>query len=413
MNILIKLSGSIACYKTCDLISRLVKAGHQVQTVTTQSAEKFIGTATLEGLTGRQNLSNLWKTGDQMAHIRLPEWADVTLLCPATANTINKLANGIGDDLLTTLFQAHEFPKPYYIAPAMNPRMLSHPATEASLEKLKSWGIQILPTGEGRLACGDFGYGKLLEIDEIFNVITGNQPFQPESGRSFRLLITSGGTEEPIDSVRVLTNLSSGKTGAYLADYFARMGHDITLLHSHRAVTPSWRGIRTQTFRTVGDLENSLKLTLAAQPFDGIIHLAAVSDFSLSGTEPEEPGGTELTKLDSDAPVDIVLTPTRKLLPHLKGWATASSAEPFVVGFKLTDTLTEDMEGNPALAMIQSDRVDAVVHNARTSIDAESDSHPCMIYFPNGEKRPTETKLQMAETLEALLKNAISASVSV
>ncbi len=400
MNILFQLSGSIACYKACEVISRLLKAGHTVQTATTRNAEKFVGAATLEGLTGRRNLSDLWQTGDQMSHIRLPEWADAVVLCPASANTINKLAHGLADDLVSTLFQAHDFTKPYYVAPAMNPRMLSHPATEAGLKRLESWGVRILPTGEGRLACGDFGFGKLLEPEEIFKVITEAKP-APSTGVGLKILVTAGGTEEPIDSVRVLTNLSSGKTGAALADVFARHGADVTLLRSYRAAEPAWKSIRQRTFRTVDDLDALLREELATSPHDAVIHLAAVSDFRLASAKqaghPADPSG--LIKLDSDVPLELSLVPGPKLLPQLKAWATASPTPPVIVGFKLTDALDPDNAANPARAMIRSDAVDAVVHNARDAIDASGTEHRSHLYFSNRDPIETGTKGELAAAL--------------
>ncbi len=391
MNILFKISGSIACYKACEVISRLLKVGHEVQTVTTAGAEKFIAPGTLEGLTGKPNFSDLWRTGDQMAHIRLPEWADLVILCPATANTLNKFAAGIGDDLPSTLFLAHDFSKPYLIAPAMNPRMMRHPATCESLRTLAGWGATILPTGEGRLACGDFGHGKLLEPEEIVRWIESSRE-PPISGPS--ILITAGGTEEPIDSVRVLTNRSSGKTGAYLADALTRFGAQVTLLRAHHAATPHSSTVRQETFRTVDDLRSSLESALAGGNFDCVIHAAAVSDFKV-----ETPGGTPPTgKLRGDTPLDLHLLPAPKLLPKIKSWALGTPP-PLVVGFKLTDHLDNPADSDPARSLLQDPAVDVVVHNARDSIDASTVAHPCRILLPHGEIRRTRTKEELAQTL--------------
>lgn len=393
MNILFKLSGSIACYKACDAISRLVRAGHQVQTVTTAGAEKFIAAGTLEGLTGRPNLGDLWKTGDQMAHIRLPEWADLVILCPATANTLNKFAAGLGDDLPSTLFLAHDFAKPYLIAPAMNPRMREHPATRKSLVTLEDWGVTILPSGEGRLACGDIGLGKLLEPEQIVQSI--------ESARSSRfsgprILITAGGTEEPIDSVRVLTNRSSGKTGAYLADALARLGARVTLLRAQHAVAPDNPFVRQESFRTPEDLRASLQRSLAEGRFDCVIHAAAVGDFKVKST-PE--------KLRGDRPLDLRLEPAPKLLPLIKGWAPRSHPV-LVIGFKLTDQLEIPVDADPARKLFENPAVDAVVHNAREAIDASTEAHPCRIFLPDGNLRHTQTKKELAETLWELARAA-------
>ena len=173
-NILFHLTGSIACYKACILISRLVQHGFDVQTVLTQNALHFIGASTLEGLTRRSPLSDTYERGRNMDHIHLSKWADLALVCPATASSINRLAVGSGDDLLTALFLSYDLKsKPYWVAPAMNQQMYHHPATQSSLERLKSWGVRVLPTETGHQACGDFGEGRLLNPDQVFEHIVG------------------------------------------------------------------------------------------------------------------------------------------------------------------------------------------------------------------------------------------------
>jgi phosphopantothenoylcysteine decarboxylase len=166
--ILFMLTGSIACFKACELISRLVKQGCAVQTVASAGALRFVGAATLEGLTGRPPFTDLYETGRTMDHIRLARWADVALLCPTTANTINRLAAGIAEDPIGALFLAWEIKaKPFLVAPAMNATMWDHPATREARERLVSFGARLLPVGDGRLACGEAGEGRLLEVSEI------------------------------------------------------------------------------------------------------------------------------------------------------------------------------------------------------------------------------------------------------
>jgi len=194
--ILFKITGSIAAYKSAYLISKLVQNGFEVKVVATDYALKFIGKATLEGLTGNKVFTDSFEEGEMMSHINLNKWADLTIICPATANTINKLAVGIADNLLTSLFLAHDRTKPYLIAPAMNTLMYEHPATQASLKKLKEWGAQILPTSEGYLACGDTGKGKLLEPDVIYEyILSALKKNETHEKRKLKILITSGGTK--------------------------------------------------------------------------------------------------------------------------------------------------------------------------------------------------------------------------
>jgi phosphopantothenoylcysteine decarboxylase/phosphopantothenate--cysteine ligase len=167
-NILLCLSGSISAYKACTVASRLTQAGVTVQTAATDAALRFVGAATLEGLSGRPVFSNLWEEGRAMDHIALAREADLALLCPATANTINRLAAGLADDPVGALFLAWELDrKPWWIAPAMNHRMWKHPSTTASLEKLRGWGLRVLDPVEGPQACGEVGPGRLADPEHI------------------------------------------------------------------------------------------------------------------------------------------------------------------------------------------------------------------------------------------------------
>lgn len=166
--ILFQLSGSIACYKACHLISRLAQEGHEVRVACSANALKFVGVATLEGLSGSPVFTDAYESGRTLDHIYLAKWADMALLCPATANTINRMASGLAEDVLGSLFLAWDLSKPYFVAPAMNQEMFRHPATQASMSKLKEWGVKVLETDTGHQACGDFGPGRLLDPDLIY-----------------------------------------------------------------------------------------------------------------------------------------------------------------------------------------------------------------------------------------------------
>ncbi|MCK4542939.1 MAG: flavoprotein [Spirochaetales bacterium] len=176
MNVVVQLTGSIACYKAGTLISGLVKKGWEVQTVATPSALKFIGNATLEGLTDKPVLTDMFARGDGKIHISLAKWADLFVLYPATANTINTLAAGFAGELIGALFLANNFQKPYWIAPAMNVHMLEHPATRRSLEQLKEWGCYLFQTEEGILACKDYGKGRLIAPEKVLDKILEEFP---------------------------------------------------------------------------------------------------------------------------------------------------------------------------------------------------------------------------------------------
>ena len=171
-HILFLLSGSVACFKACEVISALVAQGHEVQTAVTPQALQFIGEATLQGLTRRPVYKDMFAARQSgTEHISLATWADVTVLCPATANILGKMAAGIGDDCVSTLFLAHQFPKPFLVAPAMNTAMYQHPATQATIAKLQTWKVQFIACETGRLACGTQGEGRLAAPATILEAI--------------------------------------------------------------------------------------------------------------------------------------------------------------------------------------------------------------------------------------------------
>lgn len=170
--IVLIVSGSIAAFKAATLASRLVQDGHEVQTVLSAGGARFVGAATFEGITGKPVLGDLWEHGRAMDHIDLVDWAELLLVYPASANTITRLRAGIADDLTGCLFLANNFRKPWWIAPAMNSHMFGHPAVTDALGVLEGWGCRILPTDEGRMACGTTGAGRLLEPEAVEKLIS-------------------------------------------------------------------------------------------------------------------------------------------------------------------------------------------------------------------------------------------------
>lgn len=171
MNVLFQVSGSIACYKAAHVVSRLSQAGHDVRVAVTPSALAFVGAATFEGLSGNPVVSSTFEPGRWMEHIELPRWADLTLLCPATANRLNKMAAGVADDLLGNLFLTHDFAKPFLVAPAMNTRMWHHPTTQASVDRLVAMGLELVSPDAGALACREVGDGRLADPDGIVALV--------------------------------------------------------------------------------------------------------------------------------------------------------------------------------------------------------------------------------------------------
>lgn len=377
--VLFLMSGSIASYKACQVLSRLKQLGHDVEVVASQWALKFVGEATIEGLTGRPVHQSMFGSGAHMSHIHLVRWADVVIVCPATANTIGKLAHGIGDDLLTTLFLAHDFSKPWLIAPAMNTKMYHHPATRESVRKLTEMGCKILETASGVLACGEIGDGKLLDPDLLLNAIVSElkstklrttdsevDPSKfPVPGRRRNVLITSGGTSVPIDAVRSITNHSTGKTGAAIAEVFFGLGYSVTLLTAKSSLRPkldefSENRLEITEYETFADLQNSLNSCLANVDFDVVIHAAAVSDYSLAD------GPTE-GKIDSSGEIVLRLKKNPKLLDLIRQRSKNTHVK--IVGFKFTaDGSAVDSEAR-AKKIADSGTVDFLVTN-------ELEKHP-------------------------------------
>jgi len=399
--ILFELSGSIAAWKACAVISRLVQDGHEVQTIATSAALRFIGPATLEGLTGRPVRSDMWDHGTAMDHINLVKWADVVVLCPATANTINRLAAGLAEDLVGALFLAHDWTKPFLLAPAMNPAMWAHPATRAAVKTLQDWGVRLLPVARGRLACGDEGEGRMIEPDEILTAIRAALPGAGAptmtGGVRPRVLVTAGGTEEPVDGVRTLTNFSTGRTGVVLAEQLRASGCDVTLLRSHRAA-PAGAGVRTETFVTFADLREALERLLAGESYDAVVHAAAVSDYSVAGLRVNgrvHAAGTG--KVGTEQDVAIQLAPNPKLVDHLRAWSRNPALR--VVAFKLTRGADAATARAAVEKLFAHSQADAVVHNDLDAIDAETGRFPATLWRGDGSSTSLESREALAHAV--------------
>lgn len=378
-SVLFILTGSIACYKACAAISRLVQRGHRVRTVATEAALRFVGPATLEGLTREKVATDLFAEGAALDHIELVRWAEVVVVCPATAHTINRMAAGFADDLAGALLLAHDGTKPLLIAPAMNPAMWSHPATRAAVARLREWGARWIEPSAGRTACGEVGEGRLAEPDEIVAAV---ERAAAGPTRKLRVLITSGGTAEPIDAVRVITNTSTGETGARVAEHFARAGHEVTLLRA-RGSRPAGAGGREETFVTFADLAASLERRLGGEEYDAVIHAAAVSDFSLEAIEVKgavhRPGAG---KLPSEVAPTLRLKTNPKLIDTLR--ARSRNRALRVVAFKLTQGAAEPEVRAAVAALFADGAADLVVHNDLDRRESGG-AFPAEIWSASGE----------------------------
>jgi phosphopantothenoylcysteine decarboxylase/phosphopantothenate--cysteine ligase len=393
-NILVILSGSIACYKACDAISQLVQRGHRVRAVATKAALRFVGVATLEGLTREKVAHDLFEDGAALDHVTLARWAEVVVVCPATANMLNRMAAGLGEDLAGALLLAHDWKKPLVIAPAMNPTMWTHPATLASVTRLREWGARFVSIGVGRTACGEEGEGRLAEPAAIVAAI---EAATSRPTRRLRVLITSGGTSEPIDGVRVLTNTSTGDTGARIAEHFSRVGHDVVLLRARNARRPE-ASCREEVFSTFSELDTALSRVLGEGHFDAVIHAAAVGDFSIHAIEigsATRPPGT--AKLSSDVSPTLRLRRNPKLLDSLRARSRNPSVR--IVAFKLTHGAGPDESAAAVLALLESGAADFVVHNDLAARSETDGRFPAEIWRADGsivEKCSDRAELALA-----------------
>ncbi|MBU1096776.1 MAG: bifunctional phosphopantothenoylcysteine decarboxylase/phosphopantothenate--cysteine ligase CoaBC [Bacteroidetes bacterium] len=399
-NILLKITGSIAAYKSAYLISRLMQDGHNIKVVATDSALQFIGEATLEGLTANPVYTDSFEQGKMMSHINLVKWADLTIVVPATANTINKLAAGIGDSLLTSLFLAHDFCKPYLIAPAMNTAMFNHPSTQSSLTKLVSWGVNVLPTGEGYLACGDYGRGKLLEperiIEFIYNALKKNN-------NDKKILITAGGTKENIDGIRSITNISTGKTAAAIAQHFINKNYSVTHLHTPDAALPSGK-YEDDQFQDFISLNDRIKELLTSDDFDLVIHNAAVSDYSLSEVETEDKIYAVPIKNKIDSSGDELILRLKKNFKIVERIKTYSRNKKLIlVSFKFTNDAASEIQREKVEMLLKNSYSDFVVQNDFSDRIAGSKQTTFNLYDSKSKIDSFASSEELAAQLEQII----------
>lgn len=274
-NVLLGISGSVSAYRAADLARGMMKSGHVVRAVLTRSASNFVTPALFEALTGQPCLVDAFEEPERgrMAHIDWARWADLVLVAPATANLVNRLAAGVAEDMLTTLCLAATCP--LAMAPAMNPAMLSHPATAASLGALQERGVAVIEPASGEVACGEEGQGKLAATEEI---LAAAELLLHRSMvlRGRKLLLTTGPTEEAVDDVRVFTNRSSGKMGAAIAQAALWMGAEVVVV-SGPALAPLPNQAQIVRIRSADEMLQAARRHAAS--CDLIIGAAAVADY--------------------------------------------------------------------------------------------------------------------------------------
>ena len=273
-NILLGITGSIAAYKAADIASRLKKESCNIKVVMTKSSELFITETTLESLSGNKVISEDHESTvvSNFKHLDLAKWADIILISPCTANFMNKLANGHGDDLLSTICLA--FTKKICIAPAMNPDMWNNKVTQSNLKKLAEAEIEVIGPSYGTHACGDIGYGRMTNPEQIIERIKLTNKTSLLAGS--KILVTAGPTREPIDPVRFMSNYSSGKMGYEVAIAAKTMGASVKLISGPVSLDPI-KGVETQYVETSNEMYEAVMSNV--KDFDILISTAAIADY--------------------------------------------------------------------------------------------------------------------------------------
>ena len=275
-HVVLGVSGGIAAYKSCELVSRLKKLGADVHVIMTRNAEEFVAPLSFETLSDNKVVRGMFEEREEhdVRHVALAKLADVFVVAPATANVIAKFARGIADDMLSTTWLASDAPK--LVAPAMNTAMYDDEATQDNISLLKERGVMFVEPGVGRLACGDTGRGKMAEPADIAERIQEIlRPVRDFEGK--RVLVTSGATEEYIDGVRVITNHSSGKMGCALAEAAAERGAEVVLVHGRMSV-PVPEGV-AKAVRVHTTLEMMDAVLAETEAADVIVMAAAPADY--------------------------------------------------------------------------------------------------------------------------------------
>lgn len=380
--VLVGVTGGIASYKACDLIRLLVKGGHEVMPLVTPSAERFVRAETFFALARRSPSEDLY--------VHLTQ-ADLLVVAPLTANTLAKLAHGLADNLVTEAALAHR--GPVLLAPAMNPRMWASPATQANVDAVRSRGAVLIGPDEGETAEGEWGLGRMAEPEEIFRrsrELLG----ETDSLAGRRVLVTAGGTREPLDAVRFLGNRSSGRMGVALAEEARKRGAAVTLLAANLAVPPP-RGIEVVETPTAAAM---LEEVLARGDADVVLMAAAVADY-----RPAKPAAEKRPK-DEQA-WQVTLEPTTDVLRTL-GEQRANGQ--VLIGF----AAEHGDEGlSRAREKLKQKRIDLVVYNdvSRGDIGFDAGDNEVVLITAGRERRVTKAPkdriaVMIVDTAEELLR---------
>lgn len=320
-NILFGITSSIAAYKAYELIRLYKKNGYNVKVVTTQNALQFVSPLVIETLSENKCFYNQFEARENVEHISLADWADVFVIAPASANTISKCAQGLADNLLTSIFCAYlGYKKPILFAPAMNNGMWNNPIIQENILKLKSFDCDFIEPQDGFLACGTTGQGRLADINLIYRQTLRNL-YQNKENNNKKIVVTLGGTREKIDSVRHITNSSSGKMGSAIADWAYYLGYNVVAIST----------IQLERQYQIINVDSACQMLekLENQEFDYLIMASAVGDFRV-----ENKSQTKISKEDIDDEFNLKLIKNPDVIATI---ASKKQENQKIIGFCLTD----------------------------------------------------------------------------
>lgn len=393
--IVLGVTGSIAVYKAADLASKLTQAGALVDVILTPSATKFILPITFQSVTGRQAFTDetLWGTQAHVLHVGLGHTADMFIIAPATANTLAKLAYGLADNLLTLTglaFGPGSSEKPLLIAPAMDADMLNHPTTQENIEKLRQRGAIIVGPEIGHLASGLEGPGRMTEpsvlLGHIRYLLTRHGPL-----KGHRVVVSAGGTQEPIDPVRLITNRSSGKQGYAIAQAALDAGGEVTLISAPVSIEPP-HGVNLIQVTTASEMEAAVLEACANA--DVLLMAAAVADF-----RPVRFVGQKIKKRSGLPSID--LEPTNDILSAVSTQRLQSGNPRVMVGFAAE---TQDVLAN-AETKLKSKQLELMVANdiSQPGSGFSVDMNQVTLLYPDGQATPLPlmTKTEVADRIIA------------
>jgi len=389
MKILLGVGGGIAAYKAAELARLLMQQDHQVQAIMTKAGEEFVRPLTFAALTGRKVLTDLFAIESAIEHISVAQEHDLLVIAPATADLMGKLAHGLADDFLTTLYLA--FTGPVVLAPAMNVNMWQHPATQSNLETLRQRGHRIVEPESGYLACGMTGPGRLAEPEAIAGAIDAETRKRRDLDAEV-VLITAGPTQEPLDPVRYISNRSSGKMGFALAEAAAARGARVVLVSGPVHLAPPRGWVELISVRTAEEMRTKVMENLG--PATIVIKAAAVADFHLSRVPDQKVKKTA-------ARISLELDPTPDILAEVG----RKKGDRLLIGFAAeTQNLAQE-----ARRKLESKNCDMVVGNlvGGSDLGFESDENEVILALSTGETVavPRAPKREVADRIfDELLK---------